>query len=149
MDVILLTKVENLGDLGDRVKVRPGYGRNYLIPTGRATAATAENIARFEAQRAELEKAAAEALTGAQARREQLQDLSVTISARAGEEGKLFGSVGTADIADAITQAGVEVKKHEVRLPSGALRQAGEFEVEIHLHTDVDATVKVNVVPES
>ncbi|MFA7097151.1 MAG: 50S ribosomal protein L9 [Gammaproteobacteria bacterium] len=148
MEVILLEKVENLGNLGDRVKVRPGYGRNYLIPTGRATMATAENIAKFEARRAELEKAAAETLAAAQARREALEGMTVTIKANAGDEGRLFGSVGTSDIAEALTNAGAKVERQEVRLPEGPFRQIGEYEVTIHLHTDVDAQVKVVIIPE-
>ncbi len=148
MEVILLEKVENLGNLGDRVKVRPGYGRNYLIPTGRATMATAENIAKFEARRAELEKAVAEALAAAQARREALEGMTVTIKANAGDEGRLFGSVGTSDIAEALTNAGAKVERQEVRLPEGPFRQIGEYEVTIHLHTDVDAQVKVVIIPE-
>lgn len=148
MEVILLEKVENLGNLGDQVKVRPGYGRNYLIPTGRATLATPENIAKFEARRAELEKMAAEALAAAQARRQALEGLTVTIKANAGEEGRLFGSVGTTDIAQALADAGVKVERHEVRLPAGPFRQIGEYEVAIHLHTDVDAQVKIAIVPE-
>lgn len=148
MELILLEKVENLGNLGDRVKVRPGYGRNFLIPTGRATVATAANIAKFEARRAELEKQAAEALAAAQARSEALNGVTVTIKANAGDEGRLFGSVGTTDIAQALTDAGAKVERHEVRLPTGPLRQLGEYEVAIHLHTDVNAQVKVIVVPE-
>jgi large subunit ribosomal protein L9 len=149
MDVILLEKVENLGNLGDKVKVRSGYGRNFLIPKGKAKPATAENIKHFEERRAELEKAAAEAVAAAEARKAQLEGLTVTINAKAGDEGKLFGSVGTTDIAEAITQAGVEVERHEVRLPEGALRAVGEYEIELHLHTDVNATVKVVVAPEA
>jgi large subunit ribosomal protein L9 len=148
MEVILLQKVENLGNLGDKVKVRPGYGRNYLVPLGKAASATSENLAKFEARRAELETAAQEALAGAQARLAALAELSVTITAKAGEEGKLFGSVGSSDIAEAITAAGVEVSKHEVRLPSGPCRTAGEFMIELHLHTDVNAQVKLIIIPE-
>lgn len=149
MEVILLEKVENLGNLGDKVKVRPGYGRNYLIPQGKAKAATAENIAYFEARRAELERQAAETVAAAQQRADQLAGLAVTIAAKAGEEGKLFGSVGTVDIAEAVTRAGVEVHRHEVRLPEGPIRACGEYEVELHLQTDVNATVKVVVEPEA
>jgi large subunit ribosomal protein L9 len=148
MEVILLEKIENLGALGDRVSVRPGYGRNYLIPKGKAAPATAENIAEFEARRAELEKQAGEALAAAEARREQLADRTITIKAKAGEEGKLFGSVGTADIAQAICEAGVEVERHEIRLPLGAFRQIGEYDVEIHLHTDVNTVIKLLVEAE-
>lgn len=148
MQVILLEKVANLGNLGDTVKVKPGYGRNYLVPGGKATPATAENLAAFEKRRAELEKAAAETLGQAQARGETLKDMAITIAVKAGDEGKLFGSVGTTDIADAISAAGVAVERHEVRLPEGAYRQIGEYEVEIHLHTDVNAIVSLNIVPE-
>jgi large subunit ribosomal protein L9 len=148
MDVILLQKVENLGNLGDKVKVRPGYGRNYLIPKGKAKPATPENIKEFEARRAELERAAAESVAAAESRKAQLEGLEVTIAAKAGEEGKLFGSIGTTDIAEAITAAGVEVDRHEVRLPQGPIRAVGEYEIELHLHTDVDATVKLIVAGE-
>ncbi|HKJ94499.1 MAG TPA: 50S ribosomal protein L9 [Gammaproteobacteria bacterium] len=148
MEVILLEKVENLGDLGDRVNVRPGYGRNYLIPHGRAKAATAENIKFFEERRAELERKAAEAIAEAGKRAEQLAGLTVTIKAKAGDEGKLFGSVGTQDIADAVTAAGVAIERHEVRMPEGPLRATGEYEIELHLHTDVNTTVQVVVAAE-
>jgi large subunit ribosomal protein L9 len=148
MEVILLEKIENLGALGDRVNVKPGYGRNYLIPKGKAAPATAENIAEFEARRAELEKQAGEALAAAEARREQLADRTFTIKAKAGEEGKLFGSIGTADIAHAIGEAGVEVERHEIRLPTGAYRQVGEYDVEIHLHTDINTVVKLLIEAE-
>lgn len=148
MEVILLEKVDNLGNLGDKVVVRPGYGRNYLIPHGKAVAATAQNLAEFEQRRAELEKAAEDALVAAQARRRELQGMAVTIARKAGEEGKLFGSVSTADIADALTQAGTSVDKREVRLPQGTLRHTGDYEVEIHLHTDIDVIVQVSVIPE-
>lgn len=149
MEVILLEKVENLGRVGDRVSVKPGYARNYLIPKGRAVLATPENVAEVEAKRADLEKAAAQALTSASERVGALKDVVVTISGRAGTEGRLFGSVGTADIAHAITQAcGVQVEKHEVRLPEGPLRQIGEYEITLHLHSEVNTTVKVIVVAE-
>ncbi len=148
MDVILLEKIDNLGDLGDKVSVRPGYARNYLIPQGKAKFATEQNIAEFEKRRAELETAAARAKAQAEVRRESLQGLVVVIGAKAGTEGKLFGSIGTADIADAITARGTPVEKREVRLPTGALRQVGEYEIEIHLHTDVNTPVVVQVVAE-
>lgn len=148
MEVILLEKIDNLGAMGDKVKVRPGYGRNYLVPKGKAKPATAENIAAFEAMRAELEKAAAESLAEAQARRDQLDGMTVTVAANAGDEGKLFGSVGTADIADAICAAGVNVERHEVRLPEGVFRQTGDYEVHLHLHADVNATIKLSIIPE-
>ena len=149
MEVILLEKLQNLGDLGDKVVVRPGYGRNYLIPKGKAVAATAENVAEFDRRRAELENAQAKALESAQQRADALTEVAVKISRKAGEEGRLFGSVGTADIAEAVTVAGVELHKHEVRLPEGPLRQAGEYDIVVHLHTDVDASVKVEVVSEA
>lgn len=148
MEVILLQKVDNLGNLGDKVKVRAGYGRNYLVPTGKAKPATPENIKEFEARRAELEQAAREALQAAESRKAQLEGLEVTITAKAGEEGKLFGSIGTADIAEAVTKAGVAVERQEVRLPTGPLRSVGEYEIELHLHSDVDATVKVVIAGE-
>ena len=148
MEVILLEKIENLGNLGDRVNVKPGFGRNYLLPQGKAAPATAENIAEFEARRAELEKSAAEALALAESRRDSLADMVVTINAKAGEEGKLFGSVGTSDIADAINAAGVEVERNEVRLPEGAFRQTGEYDIDLHLHTDVNVTVKLVIEAE-
>ena len=150
MDVILLEKVANLGDLGDQVKVKSGYGRNYLIPYHKAVPATAENVAAFEARRAELEAQAAEAVAAAQARADKLAELVVTIEANAGEEGKLFGSVGTRDIAEAIESAtGVEVTKSEVKLPEGALREVGEFEVDIQLHSDITQTTSLHIVPEA
>lgn len=148
MEVILLEKVENLGNLGDRVKVRAGYGRNFLIPGGKATPATEEHIKAFEARRAELEQAAAEQLAAAEARREKVEGMSVTIKAKAGDEGKLFGSVGTVDIADAVTAAGVEIERHEVRLPQGPFRQIGEYQVAVHLHTDVNTEITVIVEAE-
>ncbi len=149
MEVILLDKVENLGGLGDKVDVKPGYGRNYLIPTGRAVPATGENLKAFEERRAELEKQAAEKLAAAEARKTRIDALEVvTITHKAGEEGKLFGSVGTSDIADAVTAGGVEVSKSEVRLPEGPFRVAGEYEVVLHLHSDVDAPIKVIIVGE-
>ena len=149
MEVILLEKVANLGNLGDQVTVRPGYGRNYLVPGKKAVPATPENIEKFEARRAELEKAAADALGTAQARGAKLAEIAeVTIGSHAGEEGKLFGSVGVAEIAEALTAAGVEVEKREVSLPEGPIRQVGEYEIDIHLHSDVTETVKVNVIAE-
>jgi large subunit ribosomal protein L9 len=146
MEVILLEKIANLGNLGDKVNVKSGYGRNFLLPQRKATAATAENIAAFELRRAELEKAAAEKKASAEARAAQLNELQVSISAVAGDEGKLFGSIGTTDIAEAIAAAGVAVEKSEVRMPNGTIRHLGEFDINVHLHTDVEATVKVVVV---
>jgi large subunit ribosomal protein L9 len=149
MEVILLEKVLNLGDLGDRVKVKSGYGRNYLIPSGKATPATEEHIKAFEERRAELEKVAAEALAEAEARREKLDELAaITIRAKAGEEGKLFGSVGTNDIAEAISAAGVPVERSEVRLPEGAFRHIGEHKVQVHLHSDVDTEIDLTIEAE-
>ncbi len=149
MEVILLQKIENLGALGDKVTVKAGYGRNYLVPTGRAVFATKENLEAFEARRAELEKEAAEALAAAEERKSKIEQLSISISSKAGDEGKLFGSVGTADIAQAATDAGVEIEKREVRLPEGPFHLIGDFEVMIHLHTDVDAVLKLSIVPEA
>jgi large subunit ribosomal protein L9 len=146
MEIILLEKIANLGNLGDKVNVKAGYGRNYLLPQRKATAATAANVAAFEVRRAELEKAAAEKIACAQSRAAQLAELEVTITATAGDEGKLFGSIGTHDIADALTASGVEVAKSEVRLPNGTIRATGEYDVAVHLHTDVEATVRVIVV---
>jgi large subunit ribosomal protein L9 len=148
MDVILLEKVANLGSLGDKVKVKAGYGRNFLLPYGKAVAATADNLKAFEERRAELEKAAAEKLAAAQARGEALEGASVTITSKAGEEGKLFGSIGVRDIADAITAAGTDVEKSEVRLPEGPLRVVGEYEIELQLHSDVTVHINLAVVAE-
>jgi len=149
MDVILLKKVEGLGNLGDRVKVRSGYGRNFLLPSGRAKLATPENIKLFEERRAELEREAAESLAAAEARRAAIEALDrITIKAKAGDEGKLFGSIGPADIAEAAVAAGVELERREVRMPTGPIRSAGEFELDVHLHTDVNASLKVVVEAE-
>lgn len=148
MEVILLEKTGKLGTIGDKVTVKAGYGRNYLLPHGKAVAATAANVAEFETRRAELEKAAAEKLAAAEARAAQLAELSITIEANAGDEGKLFGSIGANDIADAIVAAGVEVVKAEVRLPEGALRDLGEFEINVQVHSDVTQAVKLSVVAE-
>jgi large subunit ribosomal protein L9 len=148
MEVILLKKVDNLGNLGDKVQVKSGYGRNFLIPTGQAVSATEDNIQVFEERRAELEKQAAEELAAAEARKSGLEGMSVSIVRKAGDEGRLFGSVGTADIAEAVTAAGQAIEKHEVRLPNGAFRATGEYEVEIHLHSEVDATITVEVIAE-
>ena len=146
MNVILLEKVHKFGNLGDTVAVKPGFGRNFLIPKGMAVPATPDNVAKFEARRAELENVAAEKLAAAESRRESLADVAVTIAHKAGDEGKLFGSVGTAEIARAITDAGVEVEKREVRLPEGAIRQTGEYDIDVELHSDVVASVRVNIV---
>ena len=148
MEVILLERVKHLGGVGDLVKVRPGYGRNYLLPQGKATLATPEHIASFEARRADLERRAADELTRAKARARDLEGLTLTLTAKAGSEGKLFGSVGTLDIVDACEAAGVEVERREVRLPHGPIRVAGEHEVDFHLHSDVNVTLNVTVVAE-
>ena len=149
MQVILLDKIGNLGGLGDTVAVKSGYARNFLIPQGKAVMATKANVEMFEARRAELEAKVAEELTAAQARAEQVEALeAIVIASKAGDEGKLFGSIGTRDIADAVTAAGVKVAKSEVRLPEGALRTTGEFEVCLQLHSQVFATVNVEVAAE-
>ncbi len=148
MEVILLEKIGKLGNLGDKVSVKSGFGRNYLVPQGKAVPATEANVAKFEERRAELEAAAAEKLATANARAEVLNATEVTITAKCGDEGKLFGSIGTRDIADAITAAGAEACKSEVRLPEGALRSIGEFEIAVQLHPEVTATVKLAVVGE-
>ncbi|MFP9014000.1 50S ribosomal protein L9 [Pseudomonas aeruginosa] len=148
MEVILLEKVANLGNLGDKVNIKGGYARNFLLPQGKATVATAENVAAFEARRAELEKAAAEKKAAAEARAAQLSELVVTLGAHDGDEGKLFGSIGTRDIAEAVSAAGYPLEKAEVRLPNGALRNTGEFDVAVHLHTDVETTLKLIIVAE-
>lgn len=148
MEIILLEKVQNLGGLGDKVNVKPGYGRNFLIPQGKAVPATSENVSKFEARRAELEKAAAESLAEANTRLEKLMALSIEIASKAGDEGKLYGSIGTRDIAVAVTDAGVELGKNEVNLPEGPLRYTGEFEIGVSLHPDVAGTLKINVVAE-
>ncbi|MDG4598200.1 MAG: 50S ribosomal protein L9 [Candidatus Contendobacter sp.] len=149
MEIILLEKVTSLGVLGDRVKVKPGYARNFLIPRGKATEATAANLARFEARRAELERIAAESLAKARARAEQLAELIVTLSVKTGSEGRLFGSVGPADIANAVSAAGIELQKQEVRLPTGSIRQIGEYDVDLHLHGEVRTQIRVNVIAEA
>ncbi|NNJ93889.1 MAG: 50S ribosomal protein L9 [Halobacteria archaeon] len=148
MEIILLEKIENLGAMGDKVTVKPGYGRNYLVPKGKAQPATADNIAAFEARRAELEKVAAEMLAAAEARREQLDGKTINIAARVGDEGKLFGSIGTADITDAVKAAGVDIERNEVRLPEGAFRLVGEYDVTLHLYSDVNATIKLVITAE-
>lgn len=148
MDIILLQKVANLGQIGDRVNVKSGYARNFLVPTGRATMATPANIAKFEAQRSQLEQKAAEELKAAQARAESLSNFKLELRAKAGAEGKLFGSIGTADIAEAATKAGQTLSRSEVRLPAGPIRAAGEHQVQLHLHTDVDVTLVVTIVAE-
>ena len=146
MQVILLERVENLGNIGDQVNVKAGYGRNYLLPKGKATAATPENIALFEERRAELEAKQAAELDAAKVRAAKLEGIALSITAKAGPEGKLFGSLGTVDIAEAVTAMGVELQRSEVRLPDGPLRSVGEHEVELHLHTDLNVAIKVVVI---
>ncbi len=147
MDIILLDKVANLGTLGDQVSVKAGYARNFLFPQGKAVPANKANTEKFEARRAELEAKIAADLATAEQRGEKLSALeTVVIASKAGDEGKLFGSIGTRDIADAVSAAGVEVAKSEVRLPEGVLRNTGEYEIAIQVHSDVTATVKVSVV---
>ncbi|MGF1763606.1 50S ribosomal protein L9 [Aliivibrio kagoshimensis] len=147
MQVILLDKIGNLGSLGDQVNVKSGYARNFLIPQGKAVMATKSNVEMFETRRAELEAKVAEQLSASQARADKLNALeAVVIASKAGDEGKLFGSIGTRDIADAVTAAGVEVSKSEVRLPEGALRNVGEFEVSIQVHSEVTAKITLSVV---
>ena len=148
MEVILLEKIGKLGNLGDKVNVKSGFGRNYLLPQGKAVAATEANVARFEERRAELEKAASEKLASAESRAAALNELVVTIAANAGDEGKLFGSIGSKDIADAITAAGTAVEKSEVRLPNGVIRAVGQFEIDVQLHPEVTATISLNVEAE-
>ncbi len=151
MDLILMKKVRGLGELGDKVSVRAGYGRNFLIPSGFAKPATADNLKAFEERRAELEREAAKALAAAEERRSKLEGVIVTIPRKAGDEGRLFGSVGTADIATAITESGlgVELLKSEVRLPDGPFRAVGDYDVELHLHSDIGVTVRIEVIPAS
>ena len=148
MDVILLETNRNLGALGEKVSVKSGYGRNFLIPQGKAVPATKANLEEFEKRRAELEKKAAAELAVAQARVDKLQGLKVTISSKAGDEGKLFGSIGTSDLAKAMTAAGVEVQKSEIRLPEGAIRNVGEYDIVVQAHSDLSATVQVSVIAE-
>lgn len=149
MEIILLENVENLGSVGDKVSVKAGFARNYLVPHGKAKMATAANLAEFEAQRAELEKAAAEARANAEVRKQAIEALgAIEIAARVGSEGKLFGSIGVGDVCDAIEALGGDVAKSEVRMPEGALRATGEHIIDIHLYTDVDAQVTVNISSE-
>jgi large subunit ribosomal protein L9 len=148
MDVILLQKVANLGNIGDRVKVRSGYGRNFLLPGGKATLATPDNVKRFEARREELEKLAREHMSSAEERAAAMKDFKLTITAKAGTEGKLFGSIGTSDVAEAATKAGFKVERSEVRMPNGPLRTVGEHSVGLHLHADIDVPLTVLIVAE-
>ncbi|WP_371193974.1 50S ribosomal protein L9 [Glaciecola sp. SC05] len=150
MDIVLLDKVANLGGLGDKVTVKSGYARNFLFPKGKAVPATKANVEKFEARRAELEAKIAKDFADAEARAEKLNALEgLVIAAPAGDEGKLFGSVGTRDIADAITAAGVEVAKAEVKLPTGTLRDIGEYEIDVQVHSDVMASVKLQIIAEA
>lgn len=146
MNVILLENVENLGSIGDLVKVKPGYGRNYLLPQGKAALATPENMKEIEARRAELEKAAAEELAAAKKRAGAIEGMELVIQANAGPEGKLFGSVGPIDIADAFEKVQLEVERSEVRMPEGPIQELGEFAVGVHLHPEVDVEITVRVV---
>jgi large subunit ribosomal protein L9 len=148
MQVILLEKIRHLGNVGDRVEVKGGYGRNYLLPKGKAVFASPDNIARFEQQRAAIEKAAADTLAKAQARAAALQDVTVTIAHKAGEGGRLFGSVTTREIAAALTAAGHPVERHELSLPEGAIRNVGSFPLDVNLHADLTARITVEVVAE-
>jgi large subunit ribosomal protein L9 len=148
MEIILLEKVQNLGDLGEMVSVKPGYGRNYLVPQGKAVPATKENVAMFESRRAELEAAAAERMAKAEARRDAMQDVSIEIVANASEEGKLYGSIGPREIAIAVSDAGHPLEKSEVIMGEGPIRNTGEFDVLIQLYAEVETTVKVRVIAE-
>lgn len=148
MEVILLQRVRNLGDLGDRVKVRPGFGRNYLLPQGMALPATADNVKVFEERRADLEKAANDNLGAAQSRAQQLEGFKLTIKARAAEEGKLYGSVGIFEVIEALKAQGIKVQKREITLPNGAIRQTGEHTVQLQLHSDVEVPILVIVEEE-
>jgi large subunit ribosomal protein L9 len=149
MDVILLEKVGKMGVLGDTVKVKNGYARNFLIPTGKAVSATADNVKFFEERRAELEKAEADKLAVAQNRADQLAELELTVTANAGEEGKLFGSIGARDVADLVTASGVAIEKSEVKLPEGPIRTVGEYDIAVQLHSDVTSSVHIIVVAEA
>ncbi len=149
MEVILLEKIANLGNLGDKVTIKSGYGRNYLVPQGKAVAATAKKIAEFEARRAELEKAAAEKLSAAQKLGNELSKLEIVITHKAGDEGRLFGSVGTHNIAEAITEAGIAIEKQQIRLPHGAIRHIGEYPIDINLHSDVIVTLSIKIAAEA
>ncbi len=149
MEVILLEKIANLGNLGDKVSIKSGYGRNYLIPKGKAAPATAAKIAEFEARRAELEKAAADKLSAAQAHADKLSKLEIIITHKAGDEGRLFGSVGTPNIAEAINKAGGAVEKQQIRLPHGTIRHVGDYDIDISLHSDVTVTMSIKVAPEA
>jgi large subunit ribosomal protein L9 len=148
MELILLEKVLNLGDLGDKVKVKPGYGRNYLVPTGKAVPATKANLAEFEARRAELEKIALQKLSTAEERGTALEGFEITLTANASEEGKLYGSIGPREIADEVSKQGITIEKSEVIMGEGPIRYTGEHEVLVHLHADVETPIKVTINPE-
>ena len=148
MNVILLEKIGNLGGLGDEVSVKPGFARNYLLPQGKAVTANDENRSLFEGRRAELEASANAKLAEANTRAEKLFDKQLSIAVKSGEEGRLYGSVGTQNIADALTAEGIPVERSEIRMPEGAIRVVGEYEIAIQLHTDVAAQIKVVIVPE-
>jgi large subunit ribosomal protein L9 len=148
MEVILLQKIAHLGDIGDRVKVKPGFGRNYLLPEGKATLATPENVAKFESRRQELEAKAASDLASARSRAAALEGFTLSITAKAGSEGKLFGSIGTSDIAEACAKAGQPIERSEVRLPGGPIRTVGEHVINLHLHSDIDIPIPLTVTAE-
>ena len=148
MEVILLQKVANLGSIGEKVKVKPGYGRNFLLPQGKAALCTVANLKKFEERREEFEKIAVEELASAKTRAAQLEGFKLNLTAKAGTEGKLFGSVGTADIAEALTKGGIAIERSEVRLPGGPIRLVGEHHVKLHLHTDVEIDLPVTIVAE-
>jgi large subunit ribosomal protein L9 len=148
MDVILLDTVENLGNIGDLVQVKPGYGRNYLLPQGKAALATKQNLAEFESRRADLEKAAAEEVAAAKARATLIEGMNLVIPANVGSEGKLFGSVGPIDVAEAFEKVGVEVSRAEVRMPDGPVHEVGDFTIGVHLHSDVNVEINLKVVAE-
>jgi large subunit ribosomal protein L9 len=148
MEIILLERIDRLGGLGELVNVRPGFARNYLLPQGKAKLATPENIAEIEARRAELEKHEAEILAAARARAEKLEGLEVSITAKSGGEGKLFGSITNANITEAINEKGIEIEKSEIRMPEGPIRLAGEYDIDVHLHAEVNATIKLTVIGE-
>jgi large subunit ribosomal protein L9 len=148
MQIILLEKIAKLGELGEQVTVKPGYARNFLFPQGKAVPATKTNVAEFEARRADLEKAAAEKLASAESRKEKIEEIELSVAVKAGDEGKLFGSLGNRDIAELASEAGVELAKAEVRMPQGPIRNVGEYDIAIHLHAEVEATLKLHVVAE-
>jgi large subunit ribosomal protein L9 len=148
MEIILLESIDRLGGLGDQVNVRPGFARNYLLPKGKAKLATAANIAEIAERRAELEKHEADVLKTAKARAEQLEGLEISITAKSGGEGKLFGSITNANITEAVNEKGIELEKSEVRMPEGPIRLAGEYDIDLHLHTEVNATIKLTVIGE-